>query len=45
MSLFLLWLLFIFTMGVSVLNRKIDTFHYILFSLVMLYFVYINKQL
>ena len=42
---FLLWGLFIIVMSLAALNREIDTFHYILFSLVMLYFTYIYKQL
>jgi hypothetical protein len=44
MILIFVWALFIITMSFSVLNRKIDTFHYILFSLVLLYMTYIYKE-
>jgi hypothetical protein len=45
MIILILWIFFILIMSLSVLNRKIDTFHYILFSLVMLFITYIYKQL
>lgn len=41
----ILWAFFIFTMTFSILNREIDTFNYLLYSLTLFYIYYIFYQI
>jgi hypothetical protein len=41
----LIWVFFIGIMSISVLNREIDTFNYLLYSLVILYIYYVFCQI
>ena len=43
--LFIIWFLFITIISFSVLGQKVDTYQYILYCLVLLYFLYLNEQL
>lgn len=45
MLIIIVWGIFIFTMSISIFNHEIDTFHYLLYSLVMLYTYYIFYQI
>jgi hypothetical protein len=39
------WILFIFTMTLSILNKEITTFDYLLYSLFLFYIYYIFYQI
>jgi hypothetical protein len=45
MFLISLWLVFIILMSISVLGRRIDTFHYLLYALVLLYITIIYNEI
>lgn len=45
MFLISIWLWFIVLMSISVLGRKIDTFHYILYALILLYVTIIYNEI
>jgi hypothetical protein len=44
-TLVFIWIVFITCMSLSVLNRIIDTYTYLLYSFVLLYIFYIYKQI
>jgi hypothetical protein len=45
MGLVLIWVIFIVIMSLGALGEGLDTFHYLMYSFIMLYILYIFKQL